>query len=135
MMQNQAQKIFYWSAVASVVALIALCVAWELALAPLRPGGSWLVLKVLPLLIPLRGILKRDIYTLQWSSMLILIYLAEGTVRGLTDLGLSATLAWVEVALVCIFFVCTLLFLRPYKKAAKALAREAIKKASESINE
>lgn len=134
-MQNPAHKFFYWSAVASIVVLIALCVAWELALAPLRPGGSWLVLKVLPLLIPLRGILKRDIYTLQWSSMLILVYLAEGTVRGLTDTGLSAILAWIEVALVCIFFTCSLLFLRPYKKAAKTMAQQAIKKASESINE
>ncbi|MGV3653126.1 MAG: DUF2069 domain-containing protein [Noviherbaspirillum sp.] len=134
-MQNPAHKFFYWSAVASIVALIALCVAWELTLAPLRPGGSWLVLKVLPLLIPLRGILKRDIYTLQWSSMLILVYLAEGTVRGVTDTGLSAILAWIEVALVCIFFTCSLLFLRPYKKAAKTMAQQAIKKASESINE
>jgi uncharacterized membrane protein len=135
MMQNSTHKFFYFSAVGSLVALIALCVAWELVLAPLRPGGSWLVLKVLPLLLPLRGILKRDIYTLQWSSMLILLYLAEGVVRGLTDKGLSVTLGWMEVALVCIFFVCSLLYLRPYKKAAQALAQQAIKKASESINE
>jgi uncharacterized membrane protein len=129
------QKACYIGAVASLVALILLCVAWETFLAPLRPGGSWLALKVVPLLIPLRGILKRDVYTLQWSSMLILLYLAEGSVRAFTETGLSATLGLLEVFLVAIFFTCTLLFLQPYKTAARALARQAIRKASESIHE
>jgi uncharacterized membrane protein len=131
MMENPTQKFFYVSAVTSLLALIVLCVAWELVLAPLRPGGSWLILKVVPLLLPLRGILKRDIYTLQWSSMLILLYLAEGIVRATTDNGLSATLGWLEVALVGIFFACTLMFLRPYKLASKKLAKQAIEKAAE----
>ncbi len=134
-MQNPVQKTFYIGAVSSVLALIVLCVAWEMALAPLRPGGSWLVLKVIPLLVPLRGILKRDVYTLQWSSMLILLYFAEGIVRGASDKGLSATLGWIEVALVCVFFFCTLLYLRPYKQAAKKWAKQAIQKASESVHE
>jgi uncharacterized membrane protein len=134
-MESPAQKRFYLGAVASLAILIAMCVLWETVLAPLRPGGSWMVLKVIPLLLPLRGILKRDIYTLQWSSMLILIYLAEGAVRAYTDSGLSATLAYIEIALVCIFFLCTLLYLQPYKRAAKTLARQVIKKASESVNE
>jgi len=134
-MESPAQKRFYIGAVASLVILIVTCVLWETVLAPLRPGGSWMVLKVVPLLLPLRGILKRDIYTLQWSSMLILIYLAEGAVRAYVDSGLSVTLAYIEIALVCIFFLCTLLYLQPYKKAAKTLARQVIKKASESFNE
>ena len=134
-MESPAQRSFYLGAVASLIALIVMCVAWETVLAPLRPHGSWLVLKVIPLLLPLRGILKRDIYTLQWSSMLILIYLAEGSVRAYTDSGVSAWLAYAEITLVCIFFLCSLLYLRPYKKAAKTLAKQVIKKASESINE
>jgi uncharacterized membrane protein len=130
MMQNSGQKACYIGAVGSLLALIALCVAWELALAPLRPGGSWLVLKVLPLLVPLRGILKRDVYTLQWSSMLILLYFAEGIVRATTDRGLSATLGWIEVALVCVFFFCAIFYLRPYKQAAKKMAKQIIQKVS-----
>jgi uncharacterized membrane protein len=129
-MESATQKICYISAVTSMLALIALCLAWETVLAPLRPGGSWLVLKVIPLLIPLRGILKRDIYTLQWSSMLILLYFAEGIVRATTDKGLSATLGWIEVVLVCVFFISTLMFLRPYKLASKRLAKQAIQKAA-----
>ena len=129
-MQAQTQKILHLGAAASLIALIVLCIAWEMLLAPIRPNGSWLVLKVIPLLIPLRGILKRDLYTMQWSSMLILLYFAEGIVRGMSDTGLSATLGWIEVALVLIFFICVIAYLRPYKKAAKALARETLHKAA-----
>ncbi|MGZ3158979.1 MAG: DUF2069 domain-containing protein [Burkholderiaceae bacterium] len=130
-MQTPAQKIYYYGTVGSLLALIALCVAWELVLAPLRPGGSWMVLKVLPLLVPLRGVLKRDVYTLQWTSMLILIYFTEGIVRATSDkVWLSAMLGWAEVALVCVYFFCTILYLKPYKKAAKELAKQAIQKAS-----
>jgi uncharacterized membrane protein len=129
-MQTRLQKFSYVGTVVSLLALIALCIAWETILAPVRPGGSWLVLKVLPLLIPLRGIVKRDVYTMQWSSMLILLYLAEGVVRGMSDSGFSAILGWIEVALVAVFFACILSYLRPYKRAAKELARQAIQKAS-----
>ena len=130
-MRSRQQNWCYWSGVGSLIVLIVLCIAWELKLAPLRPGGSWLVLKVLPLLIPLRGILKRDLYTLQWSSMLILLYLGEGLVRGTSDKGLSSTLGWIETGLVILFFSSIMLYLYPYKKAAKALARKAISKASQ----
>lgn len=89
---------------ASLIALIFLCLAWELWLAPLRPGGSWLVLKTLPLLAPLMGILKGRRYTYQWASMLILAYFTEGVVRGWSDTGLSAGLALAELALSVVFF-------------------------------
>ncbi|HEY5801493.1 MAG TPA: DUF2069 domain-containing protein [Burkholderiaceae bacterium] len=124
-------KTFYYGACASLIALIVLCLAWETVLAPLQPGGSWLVLKIVPLLWPLAGVLKRDVYTLQWSSMLILLYFTEGVVRGWSDMNaLSAGLGWAEVALVVVYFFCAILYLRPYKKAARKLAREAIEKAT-----
>lgn len=127
----QSQTLIHRGAVVSLIALIILCIAWEMVLAPIRPNGSWLVLKVIPLLIPLRGILKRDLYTMQWSSMLILLYFAEGIVRGMSDIGLSAILGWIEVALVLTFFTCVIAYLRPYKKAARALSKQASKKAAE----
>ena len=34
------RKKAYWATVSSLLALIALCVAWELFVAPIRPGGS-----------------------------------------------------------------------------------------------
>jgi uncharacterized membrane protein len=135
-MKEPFQKACYAGSIGSLLALIALCIAWEMWLAPLRPGGSWMALKVLPLLIPLRGVLKRDIYTLQWTSMLILLYFIEGIVRATSvtgiDAGLSSLLAWIEVGLVCVFFFCTIFYLRPYKQTAKKLAQQAIQKASHS---
>lgn len=92
---------------ASLIALIALCVAWELWLAPLRPGGSWLVLKVLPLLLPLFGILHGRVYTYRWSTLLIWLYFTEGTVRAWSDRGDSATLAYFEIVLSLLFFAST----------------------------
>ncbi|MEM5428275.1 DUF2069 domain-containing protein [Cupriavidus oxalaticus] len=109
----------------SLVALMVLCIAWEWFLAPLRPGGSWLIIKFVPLLLPLRGVLTRNRYTMQWSSMLILLFFTEGIVRATSDRGFSATLAWVEVALTLVFFVSTILYLRPYKRRARAAAKAA----------
>lgn len=121
------QKVFHWGAVASMALLIVWLVAWETFVAPLRPGGSLLALKAVPLLLPLIGAIRRDIYTLQWSSMVILLYFAEGVVRAYSDTGtLSAMMAWGEAILVVVYFTCTLLFLRPYKKAARKLARELL---------
>lgn len=92
--------------------LIVLCLAWELWLAPLRPGGSLLVLKALPLLAPLFGILRERRYTYQWSSMLVLAYFAEGCVRAFADTGISRALAATEILLAAICFVLTILFAR-----------------------
>ena len=114
----------------SLVLLIALCILWELVLAPLRPGGSWMVIKVLPLFAPLSGTLKKNVYTLQWASMFILLYFTEGVVRAWSDHGLSQILAGLEVLFSTTFFVCAIFFLRPYKQAAKNLASEAIRKAA-----
>lgn len=97
-------KILQNLASASLIALIFLCVAWELWLAPIRPGGSSLVLKALPLLLPLMGILKGRRYTYQWAPMLVLAYFTEGVVRAWSEKGLSAGLAGGEVVLSVVFF-------------------------------
>ncbi|TDN69186.1 DUF2069 domain-containing protein [Paraburkholderia sp. BL10I2N1] len=109
----------------ALIALIALSVAWEWWLAPLRPGGSALVLKIVPLLLALPGVVRRSVYTLQWASMLVLLYLAEGIVRGMTDRGLSATLGWFEAILATVFFVCALSYVAPFKRAAKRAKKAA----------
>jgi uncharacterized membrane protein len=81
------------------------------------------------LLLPLRGVIKRDLYTLQWSSMLILIYFAEGAVRAWADTNpLSRQMAIGEVVLVFVFYVCALLYLRPFKKEAQRMAKELLDK-------
>lgn len=92
-------------AAVSLVLLIFLCLGWELWWAPLRPGGSWLVLKTLPLLLPLFGILRRRRYTHQWAALLIWIYFTEGVVRATTDVSTSRLLAGIEVGLSLTFFI------------------------------
>jgi len=113
---------------ASLIALIALCIAWEWVLAPLRPGGSWLVLKCVLLLPVVRGVWTRNRYTMQWSSMLILLFFTEGIVRATSDRAPSSTLAWVEVALTLVYFTSTILYLRPYKRRARAAGKPAAPK-------
>jgi uncharacterized membrane protein len=100
------------TATASLLLLLALCLAWELWLAPLRPGGSLIALKALPLLLPFWGILEGRRYTYQWSSLLILAYFAEGVTRAWADRGLSQTLALIELLLSLAFFSAAVLYAR-----------------------
>lgn len=87
-----------------------LCLAWELWLAPIRPGGSWLALKALPLVLPLPGILAGRRYTYQWSCMFILAWFVEGVMRAWGDRGLSQALAGAEIALSLAFFAATVAY-------------------------
>ncbi len=103
---------FAASASALLLALFVLCVVWEWRLAPLRPGGSWLVLKSLPLLAPLPGIVRGRRYTYQWSALLILAYVCEAVVRTVTEHGTARALAFAELLLATAFFVCAIAFAR-----------------------
>lgn len=105
-------RICHYFAISSLICLIVLSIAWEAFLAPLRPGGSWVLLKALPLLLPLFGILRGKRYTYQWSSMFVLLYFTEGVVRAWSDQGFSATLAMGEAALSLVFFIATICFAR-----------------------
>ena len=92
------------AAVGSLLGLIVLGLAWELWLAPIRPGGSWLALKVLPLCLPLAGLLKNRMYTYRWLSLLVWIYFTEGVVRAWSDRPPGHLLALVEIALCLVLF-------------------------------
>ena len=105
-------KALYLGACLSLLALIFLCLAWELWLVPLRPGGSWMALKALPLLLPLLGVLRGTRYTYQWSSLLTLANLADGAVGAFSDGGRSAALALTELVLALVFFVSAILYAR-----------------------
>ena len=105
----------------SLFALIALCVAWETVVAPVRPGGSWMLLKALPLAFPLRGIVRGNLYTYQWAAMLSLLYLMEGVVRAMSDPApLSVLMAWGEIILSTTFFLSAIFYVRPAKRAARS---------------
>jgi uncharacterized membrane protein len=109
-------------AVGSLVGLIVLGLAWELWLAPVKPGGSLLALKVLPLCIPLAGLLKNRMYTYRWVSLLVWLYFTEGVVRATSDRAPSCYFAMAEVLLCLVLFVATALHVRLRFKHAALLA-------------
>lgn len=111
-----------WLAVGSLVGLIVLGLAWEMWLAPLRPGGSWLALKVLPLVVPLAGLLKNRMYTYRWVSLMIWLYFTEGVVRAWSDaVPLSRMLAGLEIVLCLSLFVACALHVRLRLRAPRPI--------------
>ena len=113
------------AAIASLIALIFLCLAWELWLAPIRPGGSLLALKAVPLLFPLFGVLRGKRYTFQWSSMFILLYFTEGVVRAWGDKGLSGQLALAETALTLVYFAAVVAYSKLTRGAGESVTPHA----------
>ncbi|WP_309277868.1 DUF2069 domain-containing protein [Comamonas sp.] len=111
-----------WLAVGSLLALIALCVAWELWLAPVRSGGTLLYLKALPLAFGVIGLLKRRMYTYRWLSLLVWLYFTEGVVRAWGDAAPSRWLALGEVVLCVLLFIACTAHVRLRQRAAKAAA-------------
>lgn len=115
-----APKGYHYTALFSITCLFLLCILWELWLAPIKPGGSLLFLKAVPLAFAIRGVAKGSHYTLQWSSMLVLLYLMEGVVRVMSDPpGPSIMMAWFEILFSTVFFFSAILYVRPAKRAAK----------------
>ena len=109
-----------WLAVGSLVALVVLSVAWELYLAPIKPGGSLLALKALPLCVPLAGLLKNRMYTYRWVSLLVWLYFTEGVVRAYSDRAPSSYYALLEVFLCLTLFAACALHVRLRLRNAKA---------------
>ncbi|WP_245898397.1 DUF2069 domain-containing protein [Polynucleobacter rarus] len=105
------------------VLLCILCIAWEWFLAPLRPHGSFMVLKCLPIVLILPGLYRGANYQLQALSMIILLYFLEGVSR-LFEKGLNPWLAGLELIFSSIIFFAVLKHLGPLKKAAKAKKEE-----------
>ena len=98
--------------VGSTLALIGVLILWEAWLAPVRAGGSWLVLKALPLALAVPGLLGRRVYTRQWLSLLLPLYAAEGIVRAWSEPGRIRALAAAEIVLAAIAFAMALVVLR-----------------------
>jgi len=110
-----------WSrtiAVVSLLALIVLGLCWELWLAP--TGRGTLALKVLPLTVPLAGLLKHRMYTYRWLSLLVWVYFAEGVVRAASDTGAGRWLALIEIGLCIALFVACAIQVRARLRAANA---------------
>jgi uncharacterized membrane protein len=109
-----------WSravAAGSLLALIALGVAWELWLAP--TGRGTLALKVLPLAFCVAGVLKYRMPTYRWLSLLVWLYAAEGAVRATSDRGGGVPYAVAEVLLSILLFAACAAHIRWRLRGAK----------------
>jgi len=98
------------AALAALLALIALGLAWELWLAP--TGSGTLALKVLPLVLCLAGLWRHRMYTFRWLSLLLWLYFMEGVIRATTERGMSMALALVEIVLCVVLFACCSVYIR-----------------------
>ena len=101
---SPTQAVWRVVAIAALVALVCWAIAWEARLAPLRPGGSWLILKGLPLLAILPGLLRGHRKAAQWGSLLVWLYVAEGLTRAVADIAAARACAIVELALAALLF-------------------------------
>lgn len=111
-MPGPSLRVLRWTAFLSLAALLLLCLAWELWLAPLRPGGSLLALKAAPLALPLAGVLVGRRYTYQWAGFLVLAYFAEGVVRAWSEAGITRSLALSEILLSVVSFAALVAYAR-----------------------
>ena len=108
-------KLFYTASL-SLIGLIILNLFWEIFYNPLNSMGSLMVIKSVILLIPLSGILKKNRYTYQWSSMFILLFFIEGVVRFYSESGVSQSMALYQIILSGIFFLSTMFFCKVTSK-------------------
>ncbi|MES2958253.1 MAG: DUF2069 domain-containing protein [Pseudomonadota bacterium] len=97
-------------AIACLLALIVLGLAWELWLAP--TGNRTLALKVLPLALGVVGILKFRMFTYRWLSLLLWVYFAEGVVRATSERGITVALALAETLLCLLLFAACVVHVR-----------------------
>ena len=103
-------------ALAGLFALALLALLWEWVLAPLRPGGSWLALKALPLALLVPAVSRGTRRALQWLSLLLPFYFAEGVVRGWSESGRHALVAWAAAGIAAATFVALLAWMRSLRE-------------------
>ncbi len=111
-------------AVALMAGLVLCEGLWELLLAPLRPGGSWLALKAVPIawvwILLVRG--KRR--ARQVASLMLPLFAAEGIVRAMTEPGRHAYVATVATALALGALMAILLSFRSEKQVGQDSSRQ-----------
>ncbi|MDA0238105.1 MAG: DUF2069 domain-containing protein [Proteobacteria bacterium] len=80
------------------------CLIWEGYAAPLTPDGSWLILKSIPIVLPLLGILRNNLRTYQYTVLIVFPYFIEGVVRSYAEIGIFRFMAVGEITLSLLIF-------------------------------
>jgi uncharacterized membrane protein len=112
-------RLFYALTLFGYFGIMLLLPVWYGWLAPpsaLSPRVALIVL-LLPLFAPLRGLLHARSYTVAWSLFLSVIYFTHGVVEAYSGSGAARWLALAEVALSLFWLVGGILFIRAQARA------------------
>ena len=101
----------------ALMGLIIINLIWEIFYHPIREEGSWLVIKSAILLLPLKGIMQKKMYTYRWSGMLIMLFFIEGLVRFYSEAEPSKWFALSEIIFSVIYLLAICMFVKESKKS------------------
>lgn len=100
-----------WINLLSYIALIFITLIWELFYTP-SGESSWMVIKAVILVLPLRQLIKKNLYTLEWINFVIILFFIEGVVRAWSEIIPSQLFAISEVILTLVFFFTSILIFK-----------------------
>ena len=100
-----------WINLLSYIALIFINLFWELFYTP-SGESSWMVIKAVILVLPLRQLIKKNLYTLEWINFIIILFFIEGVVRAWSETMPSQLFAISEVMLTVVFFFTSILIFK-----------------------
>jgi uncharacterized membrane protein len=104
-------------ALVTTLAAVGWMILWETVVAPLRPGGSLVALKCVPLLLCLPGLLRGTLRARQWLALLLPWYVGEALVRALTSDGRARAAAMLGVVLAAVAFAAIVASVRAERRA------------------
>ncbi|MFM2343524.1 MAG: hypothetical protein RLZZ210_132 [Pseudomonadota bacterium] len=99
-----------------------LLIIWGIAV-EFTYGKYMLAIKVIPILICIYGIIKLDLYKMQWGIMILHIYLLEGIVSLTSSKYPFNVFGGITLFLTLGAYISSLIYLRPYKKYHKQMKK------------
>ena len=101
-------RLVHAATLGGIVALMGLLILWYGVRAP---APVWLAVMLIPLLFPLRGLIRGRAHTHAWTSFLILFYFIHGVVEAWANAD-ARGLAIAEIVLSVIVYTGAILFAR-----------------------
>ncbi len=106
--RDQKRRLYRWGALGSYFALMIHLMLWIIWLGPSQyfPTAMVLIVMVVPLLFPLRGLLHGHAYTHAWTGFLAILYFVHGVGDFVVD-PLERLYSGIEIFLsLTLFFSC-----------------------------
>lgn len=118
--------VYRWLTLSGYLSLLALILVWNTVIAPPDwfPVAGILIVLLVPLLFPLRGLLHGRRYTYAWSSMLSLAYFIIGVSDAYSD-PVDRLYGWLMIASSLLWFTGAVLYVKTGKKLKNESADDA----------